>query len=165
MDLWRRYLRKVLQLLPPTPHPKSTNIKSASIYHWVRKPGQIVFDSSCQNDGVYLNNAFLTGPGLNLVGVLMLFRRETVAITTNIQQMFHCFARPHFRPYLRSFLHQDNDESQDVIAFRIKVHVLATVFLLQLQNMVTDKLQERVKQSLGLRSRYSSRETFMSTMV
>lgn len=60
-----------------------------------QKPGQIrvVFDSSAKYMGVSLNDVLLTGPDLNnsLLGVLMRFRKEKIAILADIQQMFHCF--------------------------------------------------------------------------
>lgn len=57
------------------------------VYH-PRKPKQIrvVFDSSAKHQGISLNYVLLTGLNLtnNLVGVLMRFRREPVAITADI---------------------------------------------------------------------------------
>jgi hypothetical protein len=40
-----------------------------------------------------LNNVLLTGPDLSnsLLGVLLRFRREMIAVTADIQHMFHCF--------------------------------------------------------------------------
>ena len=64
------------------------------VYH-PRKPGKIrvVFDSSAQYEGVSLNDVLLSGPDLNnkLLGVLLRFRREQVALTVDIEQMFYCF--------------------------------------------------------------------------
>ncbi|KAL6459899.1 hypothetical protein MHYP_G00316580 [Metynnis hypsauchen] len=64
------------------------------VYH-PKKPKQIrvVFDSSAQYSGVSLNNVLLTGPDLNntLLGVLLRFRTESVAVMADIKQMFHCF--------------------------------------------------------------------------
>ena len=64
------------------------------VYH-PKKPGKIrvVFDSSAKYNGVSLNDVLLTGPDLNntLLGVLIRFREEPVAITADIEQMFHCF--------------------------------------------------------------------------
>lgn len=53
----------------------------------------MVFDSSTKQDGISLNDVLLSGPDLNntLLGVLVRFRRERIAITTDIQQMFYCF--------------------------------------------------------------------------
>lgn len=61
------------------------------VYH-PQKPDQIrvVFDSSAECDGTSLNDVLLSGPDLNntLLGVLMRFRREPIALTADVQQMF-----------------------------------------------------------------------------
>ncbi|KAJ0049815.1 hypothetical protein NL108_003586 [Boleophthalmus pectinirostris] len=97
------------------------------VYH-PQKPNKIrvVFDSSAQHSGVSLNNVLLTGPDLNnsLIGVLLRFRKETVAIMADIQQMFYCFmVREDHRNYLRFLWHEDNDVDKEVIDYRMKVHV------------------------------------------
>ncbi|KAI3352353.1 hypothetical protein L3Q82_005321 [Scortum barcoo] len=97
------------------------------VYH-PQKPNKIrvVFDSSAQYSGVSLNNVLLSGPDLNnsLIGVLLRFRKETVAIMADIQQMFHCFmVREDHRNYLRFLWHKDNDVNKEVIEYRMKVHV------------------------------------------
>lgn len=63
-------------------------------YH-PKKPTQIrvVFDSSAKYDNVSLNDVLMNGPDLinSLHGVLLRFRKDLVAITADIQQMFYCF--------------------------------------------------------------------------
>lgn len=60
-----------------------------------QKPNQIrvVFDSSAQWSGISLNDVLLKSPDLNnsLLGVLIRFRKEKIAILADICQMFHCF--------------------------------------------------------------------------
>ncbi|KAL2089355.1 hypothetical protein ACEWY4_014043 [Coilia grayii] len=102
-------------------------LPSFGVYH-PKKPDQIriVFDSSAQHLGVSLNDVLLTGPDLNnsLLGVLIRFRKELIAITADIQQMFHCFVvKPDHRDYLRFLWHRDNDPTKDIIEYRMKVHV------------------------------------------
>ncbi|KAI7804924.1 hypothetical protein IRJ41_023810 [Triplophysa rosa] len=97
------------------------------VYH-PRKPDQIrvVFDSSAKHLGVSLNDVLLTGPDLNnsLLGVLMRFRKEKVAIVADIQQMFHCFlVREDHRNYLRFLWYKDNDTTKEIVDYRMKVHV------------------------------------------
>lgn len=97
------------------------------VYH-PKKPGKIrvVFDSSAQYCGVCLNDVLLTGPDLNntLLGVLIRFRREAVAATADIKQMFHCFlVREQDRNFLRFLWFRDNNPAQDVIEYRMTVHV------------------------------------------
>ena len=64
------------------------------VYH-PQKPDQIrvVFNSSAQKQSISLNDVLLSGPDLNnsLLGVLLRFRRELVAVTADIEQMFHSF--------------------------------------------------------------------------
>ncbi|KAL0153706.1 hypothetical protein M9458_050984 [Cirrhinus mrigala] len=97
------------------------------VYH-PKKPGQIrvVIDSSAQYSGVSLNDVLLTGPDLNnsLLGVFLRFRKESVAITADIQQMFYCFlVKEEDRNFLRFLWFRDNDPSKDIVEYRMKVHV------------------------------------------
>lgn len=54
---------------------------------------RVVFDSSAEFEGMSLNKMLLSGPDLNntLLGVLMRFRKESIAVTADVQQMFYCF--------------------------------------------------------------------------
>nr|XP_055034971.1 uncharacterized protein LOC129422846 [Misgurnus anguillicaudatus] len=93
-----------------------------------QKPGSIrvVFDSSAKYFGTSLNSVLLSGPDLNnsLIGVLIRFRKEKVAVIADIQQMFHCFlVRRDHRDYLRFLWYRDNDMSKDIIDYRMRVHV------------------------------------------
>ncbi|KAK2903743.1 hypothetical protein Q8A73_010400 [Channa argus] len=97
------------------------------VYH-PRKPGQIrvVFDSSAQYQSISLNDVLLKGPDLNnsLLGVLLRFRKEPVAITADIEQMFHSFiVRKDHRNFLRFLWFRDNDTAGDIVEYRMKVHV------------------------------------------
>jgi hypothetical protein len=62
------------------------------VYH-PKKPDQVrgVFDSSAKHEGLSLNDVLLSGPDLtnSLLGVLMHFRREPVAVMADVQQMFY----------------------------------------------------------------------------
>lgn len=97
------------------------------VYH-PQKSGQIrvVFDSSAQEDGVSLNSVLLSGPDLNnsLLGVLLRFRKEVVALTADIQQMFYGFlVREDHRNFLRFLWHKDNDLTKEIAEYRMRVHV------------------------------------------
>ncbi|XP_060795476.1 uncharacterized protein LOC132898102 [Neoarius graeffei] len=102
-------------------------LPSFGVYH-PQKPNQIrvVFDSSAQYSGVSLNDVLLTGPDLNnsLLGILLHFRKEGVAILADIQQMFHCFlVHEDHRNFLHFLWHEDNDLSKVVVDYRMRVHV------------------------------------------
>jgi hypothetical protein len=97
------------------------------VYH-NKKPGKIrvVFDSSAPFDGISLNAVLLTGPDLtnNLLGVLMNFRNESVAVMADVQQMFFNF-RVHEkdRNFLRFLWYEDNDPHKSLMEYRMTVHV------------------------------------------
>ncbi|CAM1323980.1 Uncharacterised protein r2_g3259 [Pycnogonum litorale] len=65
---------------------------------------RIVLDSASKFDGIALNDAMLTGPKLqsDLLDVLLLFRRKSVAVTGDIEQMFpQVLLAPEDRKYHR----------------------------------------------------------------
>lgn len=74
----------------------------------------MVFDSSAQFGGVSLNDVLLSGPDLNntLLGVLLRFRREKIAVMADIEQMFYSF-----------LWHKDNCPEKEIIDYRMTVHV------------------------------------------
>ncbi len=97
------------------------------VYH-PRKPDRIrvVFDSSASYEGVSLNDILLTGPDLNnsLLGVLMRFRKEQVAITADIEHMFHCFlVKEDHRDFLRFLWYRNNNHTSDIVDYRMRVHL------------------------------------------
>ncbi len=103
-----------------------TCLFSVSITLVSRDRSESFFDSSAQYKGLSLNQVLLSGPDLNnsLLGVLLRFRKEVVAVTADIEQMFHSFVvRAYHRNFLRFLWFEDNDPSKDVKEFRMKVHV------------------------------------------
>lgn len=68
----------------------------------------------------------LKGPDLNnsLLGVLMRFRKEAVAFTADIEQMFYCFnMREEDRNFLRLLWFCDNNLCNEITEYRKRVHV------------------------------------------
>ncbi|XP_078494962.1 uncharacterized protein LOC144749776 isoform X2 [Ciona intestinalis] len=101
-------------------------VPHTGVYH-PKKPGKIrvVFDCSAQFAGSSLNDHLLQGPDLtnNLVGVLTRFRKEEVALMTDIESMFHqFFVRKQDRDFLR-FLWWKDDSFQEILEYRMKVHL------------------------------------------
>ena len=97
------------------------------VYH-PKKPNKlrVVFDSAAKFEGMCLNDVLLSGPDMvnDLLGVLMRFRKEPVAITADIQQMFFQFVVPgQQRNLLRFLWHRDNDISKELIDYRMCVHI------------------------------------------
>lgn len=124
----RLFLNGHAEEAPPLPeNAECWYLPIFGVYH-PQKPGQIrvVFDSSAQECGISLNNVLLSGPDLNnsLLGVLLRFRKELVALTADIQQMFYGFlVREDHRDFLRFLWHKDNDLTKEVMELRMRVHV------------------------------------------
>ena len=115
--------------LAPEEDPAAENwyLPHFGVYH-PKKPGKIrvVFDSSDQFRGHSLNKSLLTGPDLlnSLLGVLIRFRSDVVAIIADIEQMFHSFlVKEDHRNFLRFFWFHNNDPAQEVVTYRMRVHV------------------------------------------
>ncbi|PWA27943.1 hypothetical protein CCH79_00020810, partial [Gambusia affinis] len=130
---FKEFIQKMLEkdqaeLAPPLEEGKEHwYLPTFGVYH-PKKPGQIrvVFDSSAAYEGVSLNDVLLKGPDLNntLIGVLLRFRRELVAVTADIRQMFYCFlVREDHRDYLRFLWYEDNNLDKNIAEYRMKVHV------------------------------------------
>lgn len=84
------------EVAPPLKGQQCWYLPTFGVYH-PQKPNKIgvVFDSSTRYSGISLNNVLLSGPDLNntLIGVLLYFRTETVAIMADFRQMFYCFVK------------------------------------------------------------------------
>ena len=97
------------------------------VYH-PRKPDQIrvVFDTSCEFHGVSLNKELLAGPDLmnNLLCVLMRFRQESYGVMCDIERMFYAFhVNPEHKNLLRFLWFKNNDPRQEIIDYRMTVHL------------------------------------------
>ena len=63
------------------------------VYHRVKKKIRVVYDCSAKYKGVSLNDCLITGPDLitSLVGILLRFRKESVAFMCDVTKMFPQF--------------------------------------------------------------------------
>ena len=97
------------------------------VYH-PKKPNHVhvVFDSSAEYQGESLNKELLTAPDQmnSLLGILVRFRWENVAVMCDVEQMFHSF---HINPEHKDFLHflwfKDTDPLKEVIGYHMIVHL------------------------------------------
>ncbi|XP_051803959.1 uncharacterized protein LOC127533925 isoform X1 [Acanthochromis polyacanthus] len=132
-DHFVEFMKKIFSNRHAEPAPPMKNdqecwyLTSFGIYH-PQKPGEIrvVFDSSARFNNVSLNDVLLRGPDLNnsLVGVLMRYRCEPVAVMSDIQQMFHSFmVTEDHRNYLRFLWFHDHKLDGEVMEYCMKVHV------------------------------------------
>ena len=120
--------RKHAEVAPPlTPNEDCWYLPLFGVYH-PKKPGKVrvVFDSSAKSQGVSLNDILLTGPDMmnSLLGILLRFRQETIAVAADVEQMFHNFkVKKDHRNFLRFFWYRDNNPDLDFIEYRMTVHV------------------------------------------
>ena len=121
--------------IPPTgtTESKESNLTKVwylphyGVYH-PKKPDQIrmVFDWSCEFQGVSLDKELLAAPDLmnNLLGVLMRFRQENHGVMCDIEQMFYAFhVNPEHRNFLRFLWFENNDPRQEIIDYSMTVHI------------------------------------------
>ena len=106
---------------------KLWHIPHHGVYHH-KKPEKlrVVFDCSAQFRGASLNDELFQGPNLtnNLVGVLVRFRQDQVAVMGDIYSMFHQVRVPEAdRDLLRILWWPSGDFNQDLEEYRMTVHL------------------------------------------
>ena len=94
----------------------------------LNKPGKtrVVFDCAAKYGGTSLNDQLLTGPDLtnSIVGVLMRFREERVALLADIECMFHQVrVPPDDQDAFRFLWWPDGDLNQQPVDHRMEVHL------------------------------------------
>ncbi|XP_076045077.1 uncharacterized protein LOC143027605 [Oratosquilla oratoria] len=97
------------------------------VYH-PKKPDKIrvVFDSSAKSREFSLNDMLMSGPDMtnSILGILLRFRQEAVAVAADVEQMFYNFkVKTEQRDYLRFFWYKNNDPDERLIEYRMTVHV------------------------------------------
>ena len=107
------------------PHPPKLNILVFPVYHPRKKKLRLVFDASVIQQTSLIEH-LLQGPDQtsSLYGVLCRFRENQVAVTGDIDSMFHCFyVNPEDRNFLRFFWWEDNNPVNDIVEYRMRVHL------------------------------------------
>lgn len=123
------------------------------VYH-PRKPDQIrvVFDCSAVFENESLNKHLLQGPDqLNsLIRVLIRFRKEEVAFTCDIEQMFHSFyVTPKDRNFLRFLWFENNDLTKRIVEYRMNVHLFGAASSSGVANFCLHQTAETHRKELG----------------
>ena len=91
----------------PLPNEKENQawyLPHFGVRHPKKRKLRVVFDASAKHQGSSLNFMLVQGPDMvnSLMGILMRFRREEVAVCCDIEKMFYNFHVPeHQRDYLR----------------------------------------------------------------
>ena len=97
-----------------------------------KKPDQVrvVFDCSAIFNNEALNKHLLQGPDQmnSLTRVLARFHKEDVALSCDIEQMFHSFdVTPDCRDFLRFLCHDNSDLDGPISEFRMNVQLFGAV--------------------------------------
>ncbi|XP_056441197.1 uncharacterized protein LOC130378470 isoform X2 [Gadus chalcogrammus] len=132
-DHYKAFMEETISNGDAEPAPVSSEgdivwyIPHHGVYH-PRKPDKlrVVFDCSAKFRGISLNDTLLTGPDLtnSLVGVLCRFRKEAMAVTCDIEKMFHQFSvSPEFRNYLRFLWWEGGQLDTEPKEYRMAVHL------------------------------------------
>ncbi|KAJ8410005.1 hypothetical protein AAFF_G00210460 [Aldrovandia affinis] len=116
------------------------------VRHPVKQKLRVVFDCGASFQGTSLNQQLLQGPDLtsSLVGVLMRFRQETVAVMANVEAMFHQIRVSHEDMDLFRFLWwPDGNYEQELLEHKMLVHIFGatsspSVATFALQKCATD---------------------------
>lgn len=98
-----------------------------------KKPDKfrIVFDCSAKFNDTSLNTQVLQGPDLTnkLLGVLIRFRLERIAVTADIQSMFHQVkVCPENRDVLRFLWYKDGNLDAEPTTYRMTVHLFGGIW-------------------------------------
>ena len=96
------------------------------MYHPVKKKIRVVFDCSSKHNGLNLNDALLQGPDLtnSLIGVLMRFCQNRVAVICDIAKIFYQFrVDKEHRDVLQFLWWPEGNLLEQVNEYRMTVHV------------------------------------------
>ena len=139
MKEYRAFLGKILDMKHATPVPidEPTPATGTTWYlpHFpVRHPKKpdirVVFDASSEFNGISLNQVLLQGPDQmnTLLGILLRFRVDKVAVMGDVEKMFHNFhVTPNHRNFLRFLWFQDNDPEKPIVDHRMNVHLFGNI--------------------------------------
>lgn len=87
---------------------------------------RIVFDCSLKFKGICLNDRLWKGPDLtnSLVGVLLRFRNNHIAVSGDIEKMFYNVQVPeNDRTHLRFLWYENNNLNEEPVQYRLTVHL------------------------------------------
>lgn len=91
---------------------------------------KVVFDCAARYKGTLFNDQLLSGPNLTncLFGFLLRFCQEPVALSSDMEAMFHqVLADPKDIDALRFLWWPDNDLSKQPVKYRMKVYLFGTM--------------------------------------
>ena len=140
--------------------PKETNAKPGMTFcinhhgtrHLKKKKLRIVFNCSQEFNGESLNKHLIQGPLLtnDLTGVLLRFRQERIALTCDIEGMFHQIrVNPEHRDLLRFLWWEGNDLSKDPTDYGMTVHLFGATSSPSCANFALKKTADDYEEEFG----------------
>ncbi len=112
------------------------------------------------------------GPGLltdminNLTGVLVRFRRHPIAVTCDVEKMFHQFhVQEKDRDYLRFLWWKNGDRNSVLQEYRMKVHIFGAVSSPGCANYGLKYLANEYSQSHALGAQFITRDFYVDDGV
>ena len=129
--LEKGYAKKVQKVLNSEVDQTVWYLPHHGVYH-PRKPNKIrvVFDCSCQFGGKSLNKELMQGPNMtnSLIGVLIRFRQQPIAIMADIESMFYQVRVPdHHQNYLRFVWWPEGDINAELEDYQMQVHLFGGI--------------------------------------
>ncbi|XP_050978835.1 uncharacterized protein LOC127173179 [Labeo rohita] len=124
------YAEKVTASEPTPKQGKVWYIPQHGVYHPTKGKLRVVFDCGCTYKGTSLNSQLLQGPDFTntLIGVLLRFREEPIAVMADINAMFHQVRVPHKHVNFLRFLWWPNgDAIKEPEECRMCVHLFGAV--------------------------------------
>ena len=106
--------------------PLSWYLPHHPVIHPLKNKVRVVFDCSAKYKGVSLNDSLMSGPSLtnSLVGVLIRFRKEPVALIGDIHAMFHqVLVKPEHRNSLKFLWWPEGDLNKQPTTHQMNVHL------------------------------------------
>ncbi|CAC5386644.1 unnamed protein product [Mytilus coruscus] len=96
------------------------------VFHPKKSKLRVVFDCAARFKGTSLNDQLLQGPNLTytLIGTLVRFRQEEIAIMGDIDSMFYQVRVPsHDSNFLRFLWWENGDHSKQPVEYKMVVHL------------------------------------------
>lgn len=123
-----------------------------SVYHPTKRKIRVFFDCGASFQGTPLNARLLQGPDLtsSLIAVVTRFRKEPVVIMADVESMFHQVrVPPEDADLLRFGWWPDGDLSQDLVDFRMTVHLFGATSSPSYANFALRKCVEDNKEQFS----------------
>jgi hypothetical protein len=120
------YARKVCSDDLSSDEGRSWYLPHHGVYHPQKNKLRVVFDCAARYRGTSLNDNLLQGPNLtnSLIGTLLRFRQENIAIMGDIESMFHQVRVPsEHAGFLKFLWWEDSDLSKPVTEYQMAVHL------------------------------------------